>query len=435
MARISLGNWLLGLARGVASLGEGFLGASLWLVAQAERVGADSTEARGWHCFLSAPRVSRRGSPDGAVRLLREAVACLPREDMVIATLGVELSGAGQHEDAVQVIERAIRGETDVTTAPQLWTALAWSYLRTGRAPMAIRAYERAQDAHAVSPEVRAVWLLAQASHRGFVQRDRLVEAARLYPRVTPLITDYARDVARRRDYPLARQLFRCLPDPAARRSLEMTALVAMDQEDAALAGWALKQAESIAPRWVMGHVLRSELALREADHNGALRSARVAEVEAPRDGHALAQLVRVRAVRGEWEEAVEAAQRAILARTRDAMPAGVLALHKLETGQVREAEKLFSSQRSGDRLACLFAQSAQALIAAQLGDCERSLDIAASAVSHFERLPGWAAKGEHLRRPLGALRDALALAADRLCPISREQAEDLLARLPPVAE
>jgi tetratricopeptide (TPR) repeat protein len=138
--------------------------------------------------MLEASAARSEGDIERSITLLREAGAHMPGNDLVIASLGVDLSAAGRHEEAIQTLERALRGETDITGEAQVWTSLAWSYLRSGRAPKVSHVFDRAQESHAVSPELRVIRVLALAVVHGFVQRDRLVELVRLRASAVPMV-------------------------------------------------------------------------------------------------------------------------------------------------------------------------------------------------------------------------------------------------------
>lgn len=421
---------LVSVAQSLAALGGPGLRLARRLLDHAVLLSPRSPEVRGWRCMLEASAARSEGDIERSVALLREAGAHMPANDLVIASLGVDLSAAGRHEEAIQTIERALRGETDITGEAQVWTSLAWSYLRSGRAPKVSHVFDRAQESRAVSPELRVIRVLALAVVHGFVQRDRLVELVRLRAGVVPMVLDFAHQLAGQSKYDLARQLLRCLPETVARRGYELMARKSISVADYTTAVWALKQYEIAQPSSYLAPMLRAEVSLRRGDASGAVKHLRVALERAPTSRAVLEQAVRVRAVRGDWPEADGLARKALEKRSTSALVGGVAALALLADGQREQARRLFTVQRVGDDLDCVFGYAAQALIAARFGGWDRSLELVEQALRQMQRSPAWALTDPVKARLSVALRESLDASETAVDDLSAETLAELRERV-----
>ncbi len=417
---------------GQAAMPTGRIGARLarFLFVRAQFLDPKLQDARAWQCLVEAMFARARGNSKEALRLLREASDLLPANDAIIANLGIELAMAGHYDEAVQVIERAIRGELDITGEPQVWMALGWSYLRSGRAPKALQVSERAEECNAVSNDLRVIRVLAHAVCHGFVQRAQLSRLVGIRPRTLSLLLDFVQHCAQAGSRDLARQVIRCLPTPTQLRAFQVVARSALNADDHETALWALKQYEIGSPGSPYPPRVRAEIAMRQGDLQAALKNARIALLRAPKDARILEQAVRVYVTRGELEQALEAARSAVRARTKDALAGGIWALHLLDEGRTQEARKLFVVQRSGDGLACAYGYTAQALIAILAGNWDQGLEIAQQAVLHFSQLPEWAATPAVVDNLTPTIRQALDLARAQADGLSRQKADELERRL-----
>lgn len=366
--------------------------------------------ARGWRSLIDGTLARERGDLDAAVASLRDASAVLPDNDAVTANLGIALALAGRYDEAVIVIERAMRGDTDVTGEPQIWMALAWAHLRTGRSPKALEACERAEESRATSVDLRILRILALASCRGFVQRDELRNLLRMRARMLPLVLEHIEQLAVSGSRDVARQLVRGLPDSIQTRALQVIVRSAMAGDNLEAAHWAIRELEIRQPDSATAPTLRSELALRRKDHHEALSEAMEAVRRKPQDAQALDQLVRVRVLRGEGDQAAREAVEAVQRRGGGGLTAGVAALHYLEAQDLEAAQRVFAVQRSGDELACAFAAAAQALLHARRKHHAEALRQAERSVSYAGRIPAWAHSEYSRRRIAECLRETLEL-------------------------
>lgn len=394
----------LPLGRPGAWLAEGLLERALILDPSLNR-------ARGWQELIRGCRCRETGDLPGAVGHLREACAILPGNAAPLANLGIALCMAGEHDQAVQTIERAMRGERDITGEPQIWIALAWSYLRSGRGPKALEAWERAAEARAVSQDLRLLRALAVAACRGFVSRDELRALIAARPRMLPMVLEFTQSLAQARSRDLARQIMRCLPDRVQGRAYRLMANSALNANDTDTTTWALRECESRDPNSPMVPAMRSEVALRKGDLAAALKHARDAAASAGRDATAFEQLARVQLVKGDWGAALEASREAVQRRGNGALSGGIVALSALEAGDVAEARRMYTITRTGDALGCACSAVAQARIRSIADDHALAIRAAYVALDTLRALPPYLAVPAAVR-PLAA---ALIAACDVL--------------------
>lgn len=430
-----IAKWLYWTAQGALPLGR--LGARLarLLLIRAQLFDPKLERARGWQCLIESSIARERGDVDEAVRLLRDASEILPDNDAIIANLGITLAMAGRYDESVEVIERAMRGETDITGEPQVWVALVWAYLRSGRAPKALEACERATESQAASLDVRVLKNLALAVCRGLVQRDELRGLLRARPRMAPIVLEFAQHLAHASSHDLARQILRCLPERSQARAFHIIARSALNEGEFNTASWAARELEIRSPSDPAPPTIRSEIALQQREYDAALRHVRRALSCDAHDARALEQLARVQLIRGDWREAVVAARDAVLNKGRDALAGGICALALIEEGALRDAKRLFVVERSGDDLACAYGHAAQALILAMLGNSRDALDLAADAVDQMKGVPEWAATAPVLERFAATINRGLGLIEESGGGDSLEKIERIRAALAETTE
>ena len=371
------------LGRGGAKLARAFLNHTIfWDPGQ--------NRARGWLYLIDGVEARDRGDLPGSVKHLRNAVAVLPDNAAVIANLGISLALDGQYDTATQIIERALRSETDVTGEPQIWVALMWSYLRSGRAPKALEAAERAEASHVFTHEVRILRLLSMAACRGFVNRAELRELLAIRVRMLPMVLEFIEQLARNGSRDLARQIVDCVPGRVRERTLLVTARSCFNHNDLDTALWATRQYEAQTKDAGPAACLRAEILLRRNDLPGALSTLIKAHQTLPRDGAVAAQLVRVRLLRGEVQPALIPAQTAF-AQHPSAEAGAVIALTALEQDNLKAARKVFSKQLIGDVVGVVIGSAVQAQVHAISNEPEAALRLIATAVEEINTLPTWA--------------------------------------------
>jgi len=199
---------------------------------------------------------------------------------------------------------------------------------------------------------------------------------------------------------------------------------------DYTTAVWALKQYEIAQPSSYLAPMLRAEVSLRRGDASGAVKHLRVALERAPTSRAVLEQAVRVRAVRGDWPEADGLARKALEKRSTSALVGGVAALALLADGQREQARRLFTVQRVGDDLDCVFGYAAQALIAARFGGWDRSLELVEQALRQMQRSPAWALTDPVKARLSVALRESLDASETAVDDLSAETLAELRERV-----
>jgi tetratricopeptide (TPR) repeat protein len=351
-----------------------------------------STSAQGWRHLTDGMFCRERGDLEGHVEHLRRAAALLPDNDTVTANLGMALALAGRHDEAVQTIERALRGDTDLGSEPQLWMALSWAYLRSGRAPKALEACDRAIEHRATSPRLQVIRVLSVAACRGFVARPELTGLIRMQPAAMPLILDFLEQQVTGGSTDLARQVLRCVPESLQTRAVTLLARGLLNGEGLQGVEWAARELAQRQPQSELPATLRAEASLRSGDRDGALRQAQEATREFAAKGAVWEQLARVRLARGELNDALEAAGKAadISPAHLTALTAGAAALYRMRHGDLKGARKLFTVTRSGDALACVIASAAQATILQRSGQVARAADHVARALEYFGDLPNW---------------------------------------------
>jgi len=418
------------LAQAALPLGRGGARLAHWMLLRAVVFDPRLERARGWLYLIEGSFARDRGDIDGAVELLRRCAAILPSSDVAIANLGIALTMAGKHEEAIQVIERSIRGEADLTGESQIWTALAWSYLRSGRAPKALDACDRATESRAASAETEVIRRLAHGVRRGLVHREDLAQRLRAAPRIVPLVLEFCQHLAKTGSRDLARQVLSCFGPSLQERAYLLLARSALNEDDCDTAGWATEEYGLRGGSPVMCATLRAEMALRRGDDAQALQEASAAVARAPERASVREQLVRVRLVTGEVGEASRLAAEAVQLKGAGALAAGLAALDMLDHADSRAARRLFSSERGGDALACTHAHAAQALITALSRDrADEARAFAVTGLREALDLPAWAARPHILER----LADVYAHSLELAPPAETDDgttAEELLAEL-----
>lgn len=351
-----------------------------------------SLATQAWRHLAEGMFCRERGDVEGHVAHLRRAAALLPDNDTITANLGMALALSGRHEEAIQTIERALRGSTDLGSEPQLWMALSWAYLRSGRAPKAVEACDRAEEHHATTPRLQVIRLLSSAATRGFVARPELSGLIRTQPACVPLVLDFLEQQVTTGSTDLARQVLRCMPDALQTRAATLLARGLLNSGNLHGVEWAARELEQRQPQSELPVTLRTEAALRSGDRDGALKLARAASRAFPERAAVWEQLARVHLARGELSECLEAAAKAadFSSGQLTALAAGAAALHRTRLGDLKSARRLFAVTRSGDALACVIASAAQATILQRSGHRDRAADHVIRALQYYKDLPDW---------------------------------------------
>jgi tetratricopeptide (TPR) repeat protein len=380
------------LAQGVFPLGRLGARAAAWLLDVCLAFDPHSTDAQGWRHLADGMFCRERGDVEGHVAHLRRAAILLPDNDTIGANLGMALALAGRHDEAVSILERTLRGNPDLASESQLWMALSWAYLHTGRAPKALEACDRATEHHAASPRLQVIRLLAAAACRGFVARPELTRLLRIQPACVPLVLDFLEQQVVAGSTDLARQVLGCMPESLQTRALALLARGLLNGGHWEGVEWAARELQQRQPQSELPATFRAEAALRRGDSDSARKLAQAACRDFPSKAAVWEQLARVHLARGELQQCMEVAAKAadISPGELTALAAGGAALYHLRQGNLAAARRLFAVTRSGDALACLLASAAQATILLRSGHSGRAADHVKRALEYYQDLPPW---------------------------------------------
>jgi len=429
VARQGLGAVLYWLAQGLFPLGRlgratarPLLSAVLWLV-------PGHPKARAYYDYLQALRIFPRGQTEEALKLLRRAHRAVPDDETLHLDWAVALTMANQYERAIDVLEQLGSGE-QARTELQFWTALGWSYLRTGRFPAAEAAAKQAREYGVTSTELRLIRSLALAGEDGWVNKDGIADAVNKRPRALGMLLEFAYYIASIGKRTEAEDLLAALPAdnrPYAWRIVTQHSLSAGDVETAQ---WSLQKLGQLVPDSVDGLMLDCEIALRRGKMTEAVDKAHRAVAAQPDKLEVLETAGRVMVLAGQREEAFRYMTSALAEGSRDALAGGVVALHLLAQKRLADARSVFRVQRSGDELACLYAHTATAAVLKAEDDLTKALALAQQAWEFWDEMPQWA-RTEAVRQDIvSSLTEIAQAAADTDNKPASQDAEELLSRL-----
>jgi tetratricopeptide (TPR) repeat protein len=420
----SQARWFLGLGR----LGWGH---GSRLLRWACRLWPRHPEAGDWLRFVQGKEALRRGQPDRALPLLLAAERALPRELGVRADIGLAQTMAGNFEQAIVVLERAAK-EEEAAQREDVWSSLAWSYLKTGRAPKAREACLRAEQVEVQSPRLALLYRLATGVGLGALPVAEVSELLVRLPEAAAMVMEFARQQAQEGRYRLARAAVTALPEAEQPHAFHAIGHASLNEDDADTAAWAAEQMVSSADQSLAAAaaLLQSEVGIRRGDFAEALRQAQQAQAADAGQSRAHEQVGRALLLAGEWEQAVDAMIEALHRGHAGPLAAGVAALAAMEVNDLQSARGVFLAQRSGDGLACATSHTAQARLLTSEGSFPEALQLSEWALEELAALPAWAAQPGVMQRFARVLREALQIIRDSGEAERRAEAEALLQRL-----
>lgn len=431
MVRKLLAGWCFRAGRWFVGLGNpGVSHAYRWLRLSRALWPANPLAAP-WLGYLDGLRCLQRGRPDQALDHLLGAARGLPEVAGVRARLGVCLTMLGRDEEAIATLERVLHEPLDGLEV-EVYPALAWSYLRSGRAVQAVEVWQRAAMVETHSRRLDLVGRLASGVVTGGLSPGQLREDIARNPQGTPLLLEYAHLQARDNRHRLARAAVLALPEEVQPRSYAIIGQSSLNGEDHKTALWAaeqLEQYDGLEPR-ASAAMLRSEVALRQGDGSTALSMIRQAIVQWPGQGLLHEQLGRVLLLTGQWDAAVEEMIEALHGGLSGALAAGLAALAALEIGDTPSARGVFVIERPGDGLGSAFAHAAQARLKAVEGRLDETLRLASWTLEEMEHLPAWAAQPLVTERLAASIRIVLQAVRDGGDEGQRRKAAEALDRL-----
>lgn len=419
----SQARWFLGLGR----LGWRHGGR---LLRWACRLWPRHPEASTWLQFVQGREALRRGQPDRALPLLLEAERALPPEVGVRADIGLAQTMAGNFEQAIVVLERAV-SEDPGARREDVWSSLAWSYLKTGRAPKAREACLRAEQVEVQSPRLALLYRLATGVGLGVLPVAEVSDLLGRLPEAAVMVLEFARQQAHEGRFRLARAAVTALPESEQPHAFSAIGFASLNEDDPDTAAWAAEEMLRSGDEGFAAHaaLLRSEVGIRRGDFAEALRQAQLAQAaEAGSPAHE--QAGRALLLAGEWDRAVDEMIEALHDGYGGALAAGVAALAAVEVSDLQSARGIFLAQRCGDGLACATSHAAQARLLTSEGSFREALQLAGWALDEVAALPAWAAQPGVVHRLARVLRDALQIVRDSGEEERRTEAEALLRRL-----
>ncbi|NPV48145.1 MAG: tetratricopeptide repeat protein [Armatimonadetes bacterium] len=389
-----------------------------------------------WLDYMDGSRLLAQGRPEEALELLRSAARGLPQLPGIRVWTGVAYAMLGRDEEAIGTLEKVLQ-EEGAAELPDVWTSLAWSYLRSGRTRQALETCSRAELCGVRSPRLQFVARLALGVQIRALPVGELRDLLGEVPQGVPLLLEYARLQAHAGRHTLARAALSALPDELQGRALSVVGQASLNAYDCATALWAGHELASIAADEAQVHaaLLTSEAHLREGRGQQALEAIKAARQTFPAHSAVREQLGRVLLIQGQWEAAVEEMIEALHLGGGGALAAGLAALAALELGDAQSARGVFVVQRSGDGLSCAFAHAAQVRLMVLDDSWDQALDLAQLALEEIVSLPQWAAVPDVTARLTSALRSALQAVRDGGSEAQRRRASELLGRLSPTPQ
>jgi tetratricopeptide (TPR) repeat protein len=388
-------------------------------------------EACHWLSYLRGRMAIEHGQPEQAVELLRAADKALPNNHAIRADLGLAYTMAGKHEQAISIFERLLK-EDPTQAREEVWSSLAWSYLRTGRAPKTREVCYRAEENGIRSLRLDLLHRLATGVGLGSLPVNEVRELLAAIPQSLSLLLEYARLQAQDGRHRLARTAVSAMPEDEEARAYSIIARASLNEDDTKTAQWSADQILRTRDERYFAEalLLRSEVALRRGDAEEAISQARRALETGEAEGKAREQLARALLLQGDWDQAVAESIKALQSGNAGALAAGVAALAALEAGDTVAAHGLFLAERYGDGLACAISSAAQTEIFTAEDDTEQAVQAAGWALDELSKLPQWAENQALRQRLLAAVAHAVEKAADDSDPAIQSALIPLRTRL-----
>ena len=430
LLRQALGLLLYRLAHLILLFGPSGRAAARPLLAGAIRLQPDNRRARAYYDHSQALRLFPRGETAEALKLLKRAHRAVPDDEIVHLDWGIALTMAGHYDQAIGVLEQLGKDGERAVHEQQLWSALGWAYLRTGRLPLAQTTAKQATEYGVATPEMQLIMSLSLLGEQGWIDKATIRGILGKRPHCLGMVLEFAFCLAQLGKRTEAQKLVKALPEGMQPRAWRIIARHSLNEDDAATAQWALTQFSGPEPDPAASILLVCEVAARDGSLAGAVASAHRATADRPDDAEVLAAAGRVMVLAGEREKAFQYMTTALANGSRDALAGGVVALHLLERGQVEDAKSVFAIQRTGDELACVYAHTATAWLLQARDELAEAVALAARACDMWDELPAWmateAVRTEIIPRLIDVAESA-EIAADES---TRRQAAAVLARL-----
>ena len=392
LLREGLGSLLYQLAHLMLLFGASGRPLARPLLAGAIRLQPDNRRARAYYDHSQALRLFPRGETQEALRLLKRAHRVVPDDDAVHLDWGIALTMAGHYDQAIGVLEQLAKDSERAAREQQLWSALGWAYLRTGRLPLAQITVKQAAEYGVTTLETQLIMSLSLLGEQGWVDKPTVRSILSKRPHCLGMVLEFAYSLARLGKRAEARKLIEALPEDMQPRAWRIVARHSLNEDDVATAQWALEQFSGPEPDRAASLLLVCEVAARRGTLASAVESAHQAVAARPEDPEVLEQAGRVMVLAGERQNAFEYMTTALANGSRDALAGGVVALHLLERGQQEDAKSVFALQRTGDELACVYAHTATASLLQTRDEPAEAVALAARACDMWNELPAWMA-------------------------------------------
>ena len=331
------------------------------LLAGAIRLQPDNRRARAYYDHSQALRLFPRGETKEALKLLKRAHRALPDDDAVCLDWGIALTMAGHYDQAIGVLEQLTKDSERAAREQQLWSALGWAYLRTGRLPLAQITVKQAAEYGVTTLEMQLIMSLSLLGEQGWVDKLTVRGILGKRPHCLGMVLEFAFCLAQLGKRAEARKIVEAVPEDTRQRAWRIIARHSLNENDVATAQWALAQSSGPEPDPAAGLLLVCEVAARHGSLAKAVESAHQAVTDRPHDPEVLAAAGRVMVLAGERNKAFEYMTTALANGSRHALAGGVVALHLLERGRPEDAKSVFAVQRTGDELDCVYAHTATA--------------------------------------------------------------------------
>ncbi len=408
MFRRPLANLMFSTGQVLLALGAWASGIAMWLFRRSEALWPEHPSAGAWATYLRGVAMMRAGNAEGAAETLKQAASALPDIAGIRGNLGMAHTLNGDYDDAIYNIEGAFRDGPVLAREADLWIALIWSYLRTGRVPKAREACEKAEEHGISTPRLRLMEAFVLGLESGQMSSSKIQKLLRTAPGATPMVLDFALYLARRLKYDLAQQLIESLPADSRGAGYRAMAHSALNDDDLQTALWAGARCEYTTDDAGGAAIVRSEIALRQQELEDAFKHAHRAVDAGHERSEAHEQLGKVLLLSGRWGAAVEQMIEALHGGHASALAAGVAALASINAGDMQTARGLFTGLRTGDGLGVAFAHVAQCHIMQSDGRPDEVLKLATWAMDEIDEFPPWLRRASLLRRMAEELHAAL---------------------------
>jgi tetratricopeptide (TPR) repeat protein len=373
---------------------------------------APSTEeAKGWMAFVQGLMAYQQGDHDGALQKLRQASVVLPHSADVAVSLALALANADKWDVAIESGERALKFYEEAGRAASLWQMLAWGYLITGRYASVLDLMQRMREGGVSITLIHLPLLLARAvvweEQPPMAVMRRLLRQSGMQVRACLRFVEH---LSQTKHENLGVAILAALPPSTAIQAIDTMATRAAGYGKAEQVLWAanaLRQLELVPE---LSLAIASVASLIAGEVDAAAAYAQRADELGPGQPAVQQRLAMVRLLTGDEKAARSAAAKAIMAGSSDALSAALVALGLLEKHQVREARKVFTSQRVGDALGALLGHLVQTWIFALDGHWEDMRRVMSLAAEECADVPGWARRAtlrKFLEPQLARIREA----------------------------